>query len=38
MDAVFDRRLSASGRVRILLELAHRTIHVNVDASQLKRA
>ena len=38
MDAVFDRRLSAAGRVRILLELAHRTVHVTVDESQLKRA
>jgi transcription antitermination factor NusG len=38
MDAVFDRRLSAAGRVRILLELAHRSVHVNVQESQLKRA
>jgi len=38
MDAIFDRRLSASGRVRVLLELAHRTIQVNIEESQLKRA
>jgi transcriptional antiterminator RfaH len=37
MDAIFDRRLSAAGRVRILLELAHRTVHVNVEETQLTR-
>jgi len=37
-DAVFDRRLSAAGRVRILLELAHRSVPVSVDETQLKRA
>jgi transcriptional antiterminator RfaH len=38
MDAVFDRRLSAAGRVRILLELAHRSVNVSVEETQLKRA
>jgi len=37
MDAVFDRRLSAAGRVRILLELAHRSIQTSVDEAHLKR-
>jgi transcription antitermination factor NusG len=37
-DAVFDQRLSASGRVRVLLELAHRSIQLNVQESQLQRA
>jgi transcriptional antiterminator RfaH len=38
MDAVFDRRMSAAGRVRVLLELAHRTIQLNIQETQLKRA
>ena len=38
MDAVFDRRLSAGGRVRILLELAHRTLQLNVEETLLQRA
>jgi transcriptional antiterminator RfaH len=38
MDAIFDRRLNAAGRVRILLELAHRTVNVTVEESRLKRA
>ena len=37
LDAVFDRRLSATGRVIILLELAERTVRMNVEESLLKR-
>jgi transcription antitermination factor NusG len=29
MEAVFDRRLSAAGRIHILFELAHRTLQLN---------
>jgi transcription antitermination factor NusG len=38
LDAIFDRRLSATGRVRILLELAHSTLRLSIDQSALKRA
>jgi transcription antitermination factor NusG len=37
LEAVFDRRLSADGRVRLLLEFAQRTVHINVEKSLLKR-
>jgi transcriptional antiterminator RfaH len=38
MDAVFDRRMNAAGRVRILLEIAYRTIQLNIDENDLRRA
>jgi transcription antitermination factor NusG len=38
MDAVFDRRMNAAGRVRILLEMAHRTVSLNVEEASLRRA
>jgi transcriptional antiterminator RfaH len=38
MEAVFDRRLNAAGRVRILLELAHRTVQLNIEEASLRKA
>ena len=38
MEAIFDRRMNAAGRVRILLEVAHRTISMNVEEASLRRA
>jgi transcriptional antiterminator RfaH len=37
MEAVFDRQLSAAGRVRILLALVNRTVALQVDEQLLKR-
>lgn len=37
MEAVFDRRLNAAGRVRILLSLVHRTIAVSIEEGYLER-
>jgi len=31
VDAVFDRRVNAAGRVRVLLELVERTLVVDLD-------
>jgi transcriptional antiterminator RfaH len=38
MEAVFDRRLNAAGRVLILLELAHRTVQLNIEEASLRKA
>jgi transcription antitermination factor NusG len=38
LEAVFDRRLNAAGRVRVLLELAHRFVRVDISESQLQPA
>jgi transcriptional antiterminator RfaH len=38
VDGLFDRQLSASGRVRILLELVHGTLALQIDAAQLDHA
>lgn len=38
MEAVFERRLNAAGRVRVLLELVHRVVRVDVNEGQLRRA
>jgi transcriptional antiterminator RfaH len=38
LEAVFDRRLSAAGRVRVLLELVHRVVPLDLNESQLRRA
>jgi transcription antitermination factor NusG len=38
LDAVFDRRLSAARRVRVLLELVHRVVALDIDERQLRRA
>jgi transcriptional antiterminator RfaH len=38
MEAIFDRRMNAAGRVRILLEMAHRTVSMNVEEASLRRA
>ena len=35
VEAVFDRRLTATGRVRILLDFVHRTVAVDLDACDL---
>jgi len=35
LDAVFDRRLNASGRVRVLLQFVHRPIVVDLHAEDL---
>lgn len=37
-EAVFDKRLSADGRVRVLLEFLRRTTPVEVDARVLRKA
>jgi hypothetical protein len=37
MEAIFDRRLSAEGRVLVLLELVHRVVSLNLDESALRR-
>ena len=36
MDAVFDRRLSAEGRVRVFLRLVNRLVAAGVDADDLQ--
>ncbi len=36
-DALFQRRLSGSGRVRILLELVHRSVGVVIEEAALRR-
>ncbi|SRR5258708_14890304 len=36
IDAVFDRRLNASGRVRVLLEFVHRSVTVDLRAEDLR--
>jgi transcriptional antiterminator RfaH len=36
VEAVFDRRLSASGRVRILLNVVHGSVAVQTDAANLE--
>ena len=36
LDAVFDRRLSAEGRVRIFLQLVNRLVAAEVDAEDLQ--
>jgi transcriptional antiterminator RfaH len=35
LDAVFDRRLSASGRVRVLLDFVHRAVVVDLHVEDL---
>jgi len=37
VEAVFDRRLNAAGRVRVLLTLVHRTVRLEVEDALLKR-
>jgi transcriptional antiterminator RfaH len=37
LEAVFDRHLSAAGRVRVLLELVHRVVAVDLEEAQLRR-
>jgi transcriptional antiterminator RfaH len=36
-EALFDRYLNASGRVRILLEMVHRMVAVEIDEEDLER-
>jgi transcription antitermination factor NusG len=36
-EGLFDRSLSASGRVRILLNLVHGSVAVQIEATELKR-
>jgi transcription antitermination factor NusG len=36
-DALFERRLNAAGRVRVLLDLIQRTVAVDIEESVLKR-
>ena len=38
LEAVFDRRLNAAGRVRVLLELVHRVVPLDLNEAQLRRA
>jgi transcriptional antiterminator RfaH len=38
MDALFERRLNAAGRVQLLLELVHGTVKVNIPEASLERA
>jgi transcriptional antiterminator RfaH len=38
MEAVFDRRLSASGRSRVLLQLLHRLVPLDLPTEHLKSA
>lgn len=38
LEAVFDRRLNAAGRVRVLLELVHRLVPLDLNEVQLRRA
>lgn len=38
LEAVFDRRLSAAGRVRVLLELVHGVVALEINEGQLRRA
>jgi len=38
LEAVFDRRLSAAGRVRVLLELVHRVVALDLHEAELQRA
>jgi transcription antitermination factor NusG len=38
IEGLFDRTLSASGRVRILLNLVHGSVSVQMEAAELKRA
>ena len=35
LDAVFDRRLNASGRVRVLLDFVHRSVILDLHATDL---
>jgi len=37
VEAIFDRRLSTAGRVRILLDLAHTSVGVQTEAGNLTR-
>ena len=37
IEAVFDRRLNTVGRVRVLLQLVHRGVWLNVDETSLQR-
>ena len=37
VEGVFDRRLSAAGRVRILLNLAHSSVTLQTEPANLKR-
>jgi transcriptional antiterminator RfaH len=37
LEAIFDRTLSPSGRVRVLLELLHRCIPVEIDCQMLNQ-
>jgi transcriptional antiterminator RfaH len=38
LDAIFDRSVSPSGRVRVLIDLISRQVPVSLDASTLRRA
>ena len=38
MEAVFDRRLSASGRSRVLLQILHRLVPLDLPTEHLKSA
>jgi transcriptional antiterminator RfaH len=37
LEAVFDRRLSAEGRVRVLLQLVNRLVTTELDAADLRQ-
>jgi transcriptional antiterminator RfaH len=37
VEAIFDRALTASGRVRVLVQFVHRQVAVNLSAWQLSR-
>jgi transcription antitermination factor NusG len=38
IEGLFDRSLSATGRVRILLNLVHGSVGVQIEAAELKLA
>jgi transcription antitermination factor NusG len=38
VEALFDRRLNAAGRVRVLLQLVHGSMAVDIDEAQLRWA
>jgi transcription antitermination factor NusG len=38
VDALFDRRLNAAGRVRVLLQVVHGSMAVDIDEAQLRWA
>ncbi|MDQ3809153.1 MAG: transcription/translation regulatory transformer protein RfaH [Chloroflexota bacterium] len=38
LEAIFDRHVNAAGRVRVLLELVHRVVPMDLHDTQLRRA